>query len=58
MKKHLVLTQEQVIGNEVVNLEYKFVVDVSNEILKDMNELVFNKHPEKLFKCEFQDLKL
>jgi len=55
MKKYLTLTNELQVADQTIKRDYRFVVDVSDELFEDCNSLVFNKNPDALYKCRFED---
>jgi len=55
MKKYLTLTNEIKVGDQIIKRDYRFVVDVSETLFEDLNNLVFSKNPDALYKCKFED---
>jgi hypothetical protein len=55
MKKYLTLTNELQVADRIIKRDYQFVIDVSDELFEDLNNLVFNKNPDALYKCKFED---
>ena len=55
MKKRLTLTNELQVGDRTIQMNYKFDVDVSEELFEDINNLVFKQNPDNLYKCKFED---
>ena len=56
MKKQLTLTNELQVGDQIIKRDYQFVVDVSEELFEDINNLVFKQNPDNLYKCKFEDI--
>ena len=55
-KKQLTLTNELQVGDQTIQMNYKFDVDVSEELFEDINNLVFKQNPDNLYKCKFEDI--
>jgi hypothetical protein len=55
MKKYLTLTNEMQVSDQTIKRDYQFIVDVSEELFEDLNNLVFKKNPDALYKCKFED---
>lgn len=43
------------VGDQTIKRDYQFIVDVSDDLFEDVNNLVFKKNPDALYKCRFEN---
>jgi hypothetical protein len=56
VNKHLTLTSETKIGDRViVDNEFHCTVEIDEEIFEDLNNIIFKKNPDKLYKIKFEE---
>lgn len=55
MKKYLTITNELEVADQTIERNYRFVVNVSDELFEDLNNFAFKKNPDALYKCRFEE---